>query len=213
MLIEFFLRGFLGGLVVSLPLGPMAILIIQRTVNKNFKSGFYTALGAVTIDTIYAIIAGFSLTYVITFLREYQMVFQIAGAIVLLVLGLYIFRTHPLHSIKANKSSSNNHFQCFATAALLAVSNPMIILAYIAVFAGTGVVFSIELPMHALLFLSGFISGAMAWWIGITISVNQFRHKFNLRILWWFNKISGAAIIVFVLISTIIVLVNGSPKF
>jgi hypothetical protein len=53
--------------------------------------------------------------------------------------------------------------------------------------------------------------GAVTWWFFITNVINYFRHHFNLRILWWFNKVSGVAIMIFVFVSTVIVLFNGSP--
>jgi len=36
----------------------------------------------------------------------------------------------------------------------------------------------------------------------------MFRHKFNLRVLWWFNKIAGVIIVLVVVISFIFTLVE-----
>jgi hypothetical protein len=33
-----------------------------------------------------------------------------------------------------------------------------------------------------------------------------FRHKINLRILWWINKTTGAVIVVFVLVTVLVVI-------
>jgi threonine/homoserine/homoserine lactone efflux protein len=213
MHLEFLFKGLVTGLLVSLPLGPLAVLTIQRTANKDFKSGIDTGLGIALADTIWALLAGFSLSYIITFLRDHQTTLQIIGAIVLFFLGLSIFNSHPAHAIRKYKRQGANPFQCFGSAVLIAFSNPLVVLAYIAVFASTNIVFDIHQPSTPLLFALGFLMGSLSWWTIIVTTVTRFRHHFNLRILWWFNKISGVLIIFFVLITTIIFLVKGNPSF
>lgn len=208
---ELFFKGLLVGLIASSPFGAMAVLVIQRTANRNLKSGFYTGLGIAITDTIWALIAGFSVSFVIDFLREYQMVIQVIGGLVLFALGLHIFRSHPLEAIKRFKQKGSTPLQCMFSSMLIAFSNPLVVLAYIAVFAGINVIFNIHHLWSPTVFSLAFFIGATIWWIILTNLINYFRHHFNLRILWWFNKISGVAIMLFVLISTIFVIVNGSP--
>ena len=43
----------------------------------------------------------------------------------------------------------------------------------------------------------GVFAGAMFWWLILTNIVNSFRKKFNLKRLWWINKITGAVIVLF----------------
>ncbi|MBN1924376.1 MAG: LysE family transporter [Prolixibacteraceae bacterium] len=212
MVISLFIKGLLIGCLVSMPVGPLAVLVIQRTANRNFKSGFYSGLGVALTDTLWALIAGFSISYIITFLRQHQSLIQLIGAIILFMLGLSIFLSHPVKAIRKFKQKGTNPFQCFITAILVALSNPLVVLAYIGIFASTNLVFNIHQPSHPLSFLLAFFIGASTWWLILTTVLNFFRHKFNLRILWWFNKISGSLIMLFVLISTILVLINGNPK-
>ena len=51
-------EGFIIGIAVSVPLGPLGMLCIKRTINKNWKSGFLSGLGIAASDVIYAIVAG-----------------------------------------------------------------------------------------------------------------------------------------------------------
>lgn len=209
---ELFFKGLLVGLIASSPFGAMAVLVIQRTANRNLKSGFYTGLGIAIADTIWAIIAGFSVSFVIEFLREHQMIIQVLGAIVLFSLGIHIFTSHPLQSIKKFKQKGTSPLQCMFSSLLIALSNPLVVLAYIAVFASVNIIFNIHHLWSPTVFSFAFFIGAVIWWLFLTNVVNYFRHHFNLRILWWFNKISGVAIMIFVLVSTVVVLLNGSPK-
>lgn len=212
MLIDLLLKGLLMGVLVSLPLGPMAILVIQRTANRDFKSGFYSGLGIAFTDSIWALVAGFSVSYIITFLKAHQSIIQTIGAIVLFLLGVYIFRSHPITAIRKFRRKGTSPVQCFVTAMLFALSNPAVILAYIAVFASANIMFNINHLASPLVFTLGFLLGGASWWTIITYGINRFRHHFNLRILWWFNKISGVVIMLFVIVGMLLILIKGNPN-
>jgi threonine/homoserine/homoserine lactone efflux protein len=211
MYVGLFFKGLLTGFLVSLPIGPMAVFVIQRTVNRNFKSGFLSGLGVATTDSIWIILAGFSVSYIITFLETYQLYIQIIGAILLFMLGLNIFFSHPMKSLREFKRKGTNPLQCYLTGMAITFSNPLTILAYIAILASTHIVFNINDMLEPVSFVSGFFFGASCWWFIITNILNLFRHRFNLRVLWWFNKISGALIMLFIVITTIYILFKGNP--
>jgi len=211
MFIKLFLEALLMGFLVSLPIGPMAVFVIQRTVNRDLKSGIFSGLGVAFTDSIWILIAGFSVSYIITFLETYQSIIQIIGAVLLFLLGLNIFFSHPLKSLKEFKRKGTNPFQCFVTGVAISFSNPLTVLGYIALLAGTHIVFSVSDIWEPISFISGFYVGAAIWWISLTTALNFFRHRFNLRILWWFNKVSGSMIMLLVIISTIYILINGNP--
>jgi threonine/homoserine/homoserine lactone efflux protein len=211
MFINLFLKGILTGFLVSLPIGPLAVLVIQRTANRNFKSGIYSGLGVAFTDSIWAIFAGFSVSFIITFLQTYQLYIQIVGALLLFLLGLNIFYSHPVDAWKKMRKKGTNSFEMFITGVGVAFSNPLTVLAYIAIFASTKIVFNINNISEPVSFVSGFYIGASVWWLILTFVINLFRHRFNLRILWWFNKISGSMIMAFVVVTTIYILIKGNP--
>ena len=43
--IEILLKGVLLGFTVSMPLGPVSIILINRTIKRGFLSGFFSGLG------------------------------------------------------------------------------------------------------------------------------------------------------------------------
>lgn len=61
-LLEFLVKGFVIGVVVSAPLGPVGVLCIQRTLNKGRVYGFVTGLGAALSDIIYALFTGYGMS-------------------------------------------------------------------------------------------------------------------------------------------------------
>lgn len=205
MFLTLIAKGILIGLLVSIPLGPIGVLVIQRTVNKSRIAGLLTGLGATLSDTLYAVIAGFSLTFVIDFIRENEILFQTIGSLVLLGMGIHIFFKNPITDLRRNRLRGNTHFKDIVSSFLLTFSNPLSIFVFLAVFASSGVAINIEKPYHAFFVVLGIFTGAFVWWFSLSGFVSLFRHKINLRILWWINKTAGVVVVIFVLVTIFIV--------
>ena len=124
MELQYILKGLIVGFSASVPLGPMGVLIIQRTVNKGRVSGFLSGLGAATADTFYSVIAGFSLTYIINFIIAQQTYFQIFGSALLIYIGFRIFYTNPAKQLRKQLRQGTNLFKDFISIFLITVSNP-----------------------------------------------------------------------------------------
>ena len=209
MFLTIFAKGILIGLLVSIPLGPMGILVIQRTVNKSRVAGLLSGIGAALSDTLYAIIAGFSLTFAINFIRENEILFQSIGAIVLLAMGIHIFFKNPVTDLRRKRLRGNTHFKDMISSFLVTFSNPLSVFVFLAVFASSGVAINLEKPYHAFFVILGIFSGAFIWWFSLSGIVSLFRHKMNLRILWWINKTAGVVIVMFVLVTVYVIVHKG----
>ena len=188
------LKGVIIGLAATIPLGPIGVLCVQRTINKGRASGFISGLGAATSDTFYATIASFSLAFIIDFIDSHRLLIEIVGAAVIIVLGLKTFYTNPLSQLRQYKRRKNRIWEDYVTTLLLTLTNPLIIFYFIALFAMGNVVNTSHFS-HTLLVLLGVFAGGVLWWYMLTSTVNRFRHKFRLKHLWWINKVAGALIV------------------
>lgn len=189
-------KGIVTGLAVSIPLGPLGILCIQRTVNKNWKSGIFSGMGIATADTVYAFVAGFSLSIIIDFIRTYELYFKLVGLFVLILLGIYIFRSNPTKQIQTYKRRGSSHVQDYLTTFLITLSNPLSVFVFVAIFTGYSIVMQFSHPLEALLTIGGIFIGCSMWWIIITGLANLFRHKFTINTLYWANRIIGLGVII-----------------
>jgi threonine/homoserine/homoserine lactone efflux protein len=192
--IELFLKGIIIGLMVSIPLGPIGVLCIQRTLNKGRKAGFVSGLGASAADTFFALIAGFGISMIVTFLKAHHVYFQIIGGAIVMYLGTHIFFTNPVQQLRLQRLSQNSLFQDFLSVFFLTVSNPMAIFFFIAMFAGVNLASG---PMNFFLvslIVAGVSVGTSSWWFILTTLVNIFRNRFRLKSIWWMNKVAGVII-------------------
>lgn len=199
-----FWEGLLIGLLASLPVGPVSILIIQRTVNRSRLTGFFSGIGAAFSDTLYASVAGFSMVLVIGFIRENEMLVRILGSLVLIVMGLLISFSHPERYTQKNKLHRPGYLRSLFGTFLITLSNPAIIFLHLAIFSGFGVALTIEKPIQAFFVLSGFLIGALVWWFTLTGIISLLRKRFSMKICLWFNRIAGSTIVLLVIVSFLV---------
>lgn len=201
-------KGFLIGVLVSAPMGPIGMLCIQRTLSKDRWHGFITGLGAALSDIIYAALTCLCMGMVVSFVEANQRPLQLLGSIVLALFGVYLFRSNPVRNLRKRKEKKLSFTQDFITAFLFTFSNMLIVLLYIGLFARFGFV----LPEHSvwmiLAGIGGIGIGAIVWWFLITYFISKLRRWFNVRGIWLMNKIVGSVIMIVSIIGFLMVFLN-----
>lgn len=209
-LLEFLVKGFIIGVIVSAPLGPVGVLCIQRTLNKGRAYGFVTGLGAALSDIIYALITGYGMSFVFDFIQANIFYLQLIGSIMLLVFGVYTFRSNPVHSIRPVSPNKGTLVHNFITAFFVTLSNPLIIFLFIGFFARFAFVLP-EIPIYEqTLGYIAIVAGAVSWWFSITFFVSKIRNRFNLRGIWMLNRIIGVVVVVMSIIGFSYTLLGNS---
>lgn len=195
MITSIFIEGLIIGILVSIPLGPIGVLCIQRTLHQGRRSGLISGLGAATADTTFALIAGLGLTFITNFFETQRIYIMLGGAILLTYLGIRIFFTNTIKQVRQCKLKKTNWFKDFVSIFILTISNPLTIIFFGIVFTGLGLVKSDALEIVILVL--GVFAGASLWWFTLSSLVATFRNFFRLRIIFWINKIAGIIIICF----------------
>jgi len=195
MIMELVFKGIIIGLMVSIPLGPIGVLCIQRTLNKGRKSGFVSGLGASAADSLFTLVSGFGISIIISFIRDKQIYFQVIGGIIIIILGVNIFFTNPIRQIRLQRLSRNKLYEDFLAFFFLTISNPMAIFFFLAMFAGVNITSSGPINFFSIItVVAGVFIGSATWWFLLSFFVSLFRHRFRLKSIWWMNKVAGIAI-------------------
>ena len=193
------IRGFAIGVLISAPMGPIGMLVIQRTLNKGRWPALFTGIGASFSDLLYCLLTGFGLSFVTDFIEAHQLLLQALGSVVLAAFGVYLFRNNPARVLKTPVINGNTYWRDTVTGFLLTFSNPLILFFIIGLFAR----FNFLLPEFQYYhYISGYMSilaGALTWWFLITFFVNKVRNHFNVRSLWLINRIIGGILMVMAL--------------
>ena len=195
MMTTLFVQGILIGLFVSIPMGPIGVLCIQRTLQQGRLSGFISGLGAAFADTLFAGIAGFGLTMVSDFFQDQRMFIMLIGAVILIFLGCRMFFRNTIKQARAIKYKQTNLLSDFVSVFALTITNPLTIIFYGIVFASFGMVQDNVLSLGII--LTGIFCGAISIWFLLSTFVNLFRKYFRLRVIFYINKIAGIIIVLF----------------
>jgi threonine/homoserine/homoserine lactone efflux protein len=190
------------GMVASAPMGPVGILCVQRTLNKGRRYGFVTGIGAAVSDIIYAGITGFGMAFVMDFVNNDQNKFylQIIGSVLLLAFGVYTYRSDPTKNMRQSGMQRGTIWYNMWTAFLVTFSNPLIIFLFMALFAQ----FAFVIPDHPFEMVIGFariVGGALLWWYGLSWLVDKVRTIFDAQGIRIINRIIGAVVIIFSIVS------------
>lgn len=203
-------KGFIIGVIVSAPLGPVGVLCIQRTLNKGRWYGFVTGVGASLSDICYALLTGYGMSFVFDYVNKNIFYLQLLGSIMLLAFGIYTFRSNPVRSIRPTSTNKGTYLHNLITAFFVTLSNPLIIFLFIGLFARFGFVGEGVLLFEAVTGYVAIAVGALTWWFSITYFVNKVRRQFNLRGIWILNRIIGSIVAVVAALGLVFTLMGES---
>jgi len=192
MPIHLLIEGILIGIMVAVPVGPLGLLCINRSLATGALCGLFSGLGVATADALAAGIAALGITLISGFLTDHQVLLRLAGGIFLCYLGVKIYQTKPTQQTPTG--DVNGLLGAYVTTFLLTFSNPVTILSFIAIYAGWQVE---SLRGHyfaaAVLTLGVFIGSAL-WWVLLFLGMTTFPDRFSLQTLGWIHRVSGALI-------------------
>jgi len=194
-------KGFVIGLSIAAPVGPIGILCIRQTVAEGRISGLATGMGAALADSLYASIAGLGLTTISAFLLGHLAFIRLLGGFFLFFLGIKTFRNIPIQ--KPDLDIQKNLVGKFFSTFILTLSNPMTILAFAAVFTGFGLLKDSHSQISPGTLILGVFLGSASWWLTLTTVVSLIRQHLNFAKLIWINRVSGILIFLFGIISII----------
>ncbi len=184
-------HGILIGILISAPMGPIGVLVIQRTLNKGRKPALYTGFGAALSDLTYCLLTGLGLSFVHDFIEKNQSVLQIIGSIFIMAYAIYLVRKNPSRKLKTPAlQGSTTYWMDFVTGFLFTFSNPLILFFIIGLFARFQF---LDSDYHTLEYIVGYLSiaaGALGWWTFVTYFVNKVRAHFNIRSMWLITESS-----------------------
>jgi threonine/homoserine/homoserine lactone efflux protein len=189
----FLARGFVLGLSIAAPVGPIALLCIQRSLSSGPAAGFAAGLGAATADACYGALAAFGVGIAASVLAGIALPLKLVGGAVLAWLGIQTWRSKPADRAAAAPAGLARGF---ATVFGLTLTNPMTILSFAAAFGGLGLAGAATQTSAPALVIGVFL-GSAAWWLALALVVGGLGRRLSPRALRAINGVSGAILVAF----------------
>ena len=191
--LSYFLKGVVLGFSVAAPVGPIGLQCIRKTIQYGRLSGLFSGMGAAVADMLFAIVAAFGITLVSDFVLASQFWLRLAGGALLVLVGVRTYRTQP--KLHAGRISHKTLAGDFASTFTLTIANPMIIFAYLAIFAGLGLTPTQGDVGGSASVVAGVFCGSALWWLMLSEGVALFRRKITVRGMKWINRSAGLLIL------------------
>jgi threonine/homoserine/homoserine lactone efflux protein len=189
------LKGFAVGMCASAPIGPIAILVVQKSLSKGHKAGFVSGLGASVVDTMYAFIAIFALAFAQSFIEEHKNMILLVGGAVLIAVGLSMAFSNPFRKLKADGESTVSP-KDFGQAVALGLSNPMAVFVMFTLFAFFGLANDAPHTWSVTPIILAVSAGSVTYWFLMSWLLSRFRGNFKMRTILWISRITGALIVI-----------------
>ena len=201
MEITFIIRTIFVGFALAAAVGPIWILVMQRTLARGWVVGLASGLGVAIADGLYGLAGGLGLSAITTNLSDFDTFLRIAGGLVLLFLGIKIFFTTPNVEIQAGTHSDRVDAQAlliaFGSLFILTLANPLTIISFAALYTGMGADV-LELGSNsAWIFAGSIFTGSSLWWLALVSGVNLLSGKLDAHVFRFVNQIAGAVIVGF----------------
>ncbi|MEJ0044331.1 MAG: LysE family transporter [Rhizomicrobium sp.] len=191
--------GIVIGLFVAVPIGPVNLICIRRTLAFGPLNGFMSGLGAAAGDTVFAIVTAFGLTAVAQLIEGYSSIIEFAGGAMLVYFGVHTWRAKVEarldDKLAAKEKGASTLFRAVASTFALTITNPATLLGFAALIAGLGGLAGGHPSIASASFVViGVTVGSTLWWLLLTAIVGLFHASINDRTMALINRISGIAI-------------------
>lgn len=186
--------GLLLGFMAAVPVGPVGLLVVQRTLREQRVSGYAAGLGAAAADATYSFVALLGLRLVQSMLDRQESWFSILGGLLLVGYGIRTYFERP--RIGEVKVRFTGLLGAFFSTFLLTLANPLNVALFAGLFSSSGLMGLATGRGSAIILALCVGVGAFGWWLILTSVVSFFRVRFSERLLTVANRVSGALIFV-----------------
>ena len=187
---EIYFQGFLMGLAYVAPIGVQNLFVINSAITQKRSKALMIALIVIFFDITLAFACFFGIGLLIDKLEWLKLTILLIGSLIIIYIGQGLLRSKS--SLKESNETNISLAKVITTACVVTWFNPQ------AIIDGTMMLgaFRVSLPSDAsTYFILGVTSASFAWFMGITLFVSLFSHKFNDKILRIINIICGIIII------------------
>jgi threonine/homoserine/homoserine lactone efflux protein len=194
LLLVFLLKGIAVGLLIAVPVGPVGIMCVRRTIFEGKLAGLISGLGAATADALFGFVAAFGLTFVSDWLIGYHQWLRIAGGCYLLYVGGSALLAEP-EAKQSSEPDAEGLLRDFLSTFALTLTNPITILAFLGIFSALGLSGADATFSRAASLVLGVWLGSLLWWLALTFGLGSLFRSFDARHLKWINRASGSILL------------------
>jgi threonine/homoserine/homoserine lactone efflux protein len=179
------LAGFLMAFVGSMPpTGPVAVLVLERGVQRKYREARAIAVGCALAESGYALLAASGLNVLFERAPAVEVVARVVAIGVLVGLGIHFLRFTPAPAEPAGEPQDLRGLRrAFLVGLGIAAGNPVLIITWstsiAALYSLSGMRFD---PLARAGFAVGVASGIVVWFFTMVALIRRFSDRVTLRL-------------------------------
>lgn len=189
------LRAFAVGICASVPLGPAAIFVLQKSLCYGRRCGYVTSFGVTLSDTIYSVVALLALAVVQSIISRYHAEISVAGGLVVAALGCSMTFRNPFRKMESGDKDAPVSIRFTVQAFVTAFSNIGSVFIIMTLFAFFGLDVS-GIGYRVFPVVLAFAAGSTVYWYLFTRGFGSLHRTIRMSNVIWINRIAGIVVII-----------------
>jgi arginine exporter protein ArgO len=191
--------GVAAGLAVALPVGPVALLVVQEGLARGFRIAAGAAVGVAAVDTLYAVAATTAGGGVARLLDEHALVVRVVSAVALVAVAAWGLRQTiaaraasgaPTAAAWLERATPSRTFARFVG---LTAVNPLTALAFVSVAVGLAPRLG---GAGRAAFVVGVACASAAWQLTLAATGSTLRTRLGDSARTWLSVVGHGAVVV-----------------
>ncbi len=180
----YFSKAFLASVAIQMPIGPISILCIRKTLELGIRGAILVGLGTALAESIYAVVATLGLSAISETITENKSILKLFGGLFLLYLAYKEAKSSDLSNEINIKNQQN--FRTIIEIFFLNIISPVTIISFMGMFALVDI--NPTSTTEAIMLVIGIFLGSITWWYLLGLMIVRIKNKLPLvflgRIKW-----------------------------
>ena len=190
------LKALVVGVIVAIPIGPVLVMVIQRTLCYGPRCGRMVGFGAATGDMIYATVGLLALSLLKDFIERNQGWILLVGGVLVGLIGVSML-LRPVSINLQDEPARMSRWTCYWQGLLSTLSNPLALGIMMALLAMFGLAEQDGFLPVLLAPLVGL--GECIYWFSVSAVLARYL-RLNMRTLRTLSTVAGAVVCLFAVV-------------
>ncbi|MDR1421539.1 MAG: LysE family transporter [Coriobacteriales bacterium] len=201
-----FLQGLTMGLAYVAPIGTQNMFVINAALTKTRRMAYLTALIVVFFDVTLALACFLGVGAVLELWPVTKTIVLLVGSVLVVLIGIRLLRDKGevrtvAEADKADKADTVTEAdrttnmplgKVIVNACVVTWLNPQALIDGTMLLGAFRATLPVDEGWH---FVAGVMCASLVWFMGITVILHVFRHRFTPRIIRWINILCGVVIV------------------
>lgn len=191
------IKGILIGIIASIPIGPIGVFVMQKSMNSGWKIGMQSSLGCIIFDTLFAALSVVSYTVIFDFISANSTIIELIGGAVVVAVGIAMALSTPSTSEKPQRRTKKGLALDMSKSFFMGLANPGNFAWMLALYAAFNMHVADAPFLRSVITVLSIGGGSFLYWLGFSWVASRGNKSFKPGTIVRVNQASGVLVTLF----------------